>query len=133
VGDPEPVTQSEPTRAGVRFTAKSAIKTHLTLLFGLVLCGIAFWFELGRAERGNELSWAYVFEWPLLALFAIYMWWKILHPEFTFKRRHDKPAIAPEYEGMLAAWQEEVSKIERERSESNASADNRLDDHHEQS
>ncbi len=128
VGDSEPVTPGESPHQKVRLTGKSAVKTHLTLFVGLVLCGGAFWFELGRAERGNELSWAYVFEWPLLALFAIYMWWKILHPDFTFKRRHDKPAIAPEYQGMLAAWQEEVQKIERSRSEPNASSDSRLDD-----
>lgn len=103
----------------------SAMKTHLTLLVGLVLCGGAFWFELERAERGNELSWAYVFEWPLLGLFAIYMWWKIFHPSFTFRRRREKPAIAPEYEGMLAAWQEEVQKIERDRRDASASEDDR--------
>ncbi len=106
----------------------SAIKTHLTLLFGLLLCGAAFWFELGRAERGNELSWAYVFEWPLLGLFAIYMWWKILHPGFTFRRHREKPAIAPEYQGMLAAWQEEVQKIERDRFDAKTRTDERLDD-----
>src|ERR1039457_323806 len=91
------------------------MKTHLTLVVGLALCVAAFWFEFGRAERGNELSWAYVFEWPLLAIFAIYMWWKLLHPGFTFKQRHAKPAIAPEYEGMLAAWHNERRKIEATR------------------
>jgi len=68
---------------------------------------LAFWFELGRAEGGNELSWAYVFEWPLLAVFAIYMWWKVLDPErqsrVTTKRRKE---LAPEFHGMLSAWQE---------------------------
>lgn len=133
MGDSEPVPKSGLQRIEARFAGKSAIKTHLTLLFGLLLCGSAFWFELGRAERGNELSWAYVFEWPLLGLFAIYMWWKILHPGFTFRKRHEKPTIAPEYQGMLVAWQEEVQKIERDRRVADASADDRLDDHHESS
>jgi hypothetical protein len=96
-------------------TGAAAVKTHLTLLVGLALCGLAFWFELGRALRGNSLSWAYVFEWPLLGLFAVYMWWKLLHPGFTIRRRHEKPAIAPEYEGMLAAWQEEQRRLESTR------------------
>jgi hypothetical protein len=125
VGDSEPVPQSELQHSEVRFTGMSAMKTHLTLLVGLVLCGSAFWFELGRAERGNGLSWAYVFEWPLLGLFAIYMWWKILHPGFTFRRRREKPAIAPEYQGMLVAWQEEVQKIERDRRDASTSGDDR--------
>ena len=93
-------------------TSAAAMKTHLTLVVGLALCTAAFVFELGRAEGGNELSWAYVFEWPLLGLFAIYMWWKLLHPGFTFRRAREKPAVAPEYEGMLHAWQGELAKLE---------------------
>ena len=36
-------------------------------------------FEVLRALGGNTLSWAYVFEWPIFAGFAIYMWWNLLH------------------------------------------------------
>jgi hypothetical protein len=35
--------------------------------------------QIFRAVGGNSLSWAYVFEWPLFAGYAIYMWWRILH------------------------------------------------------
>lgn len=91
------------------------MKTHATLVAGLALCTLAFVFELGRAERGNELSWAYVFEWPLLGLFAIYMWWKLLHPGFTIRSPREKAAVAPEYEGMLHAWQGEVAKLDIQR------------------
>ncbi len=85
-----------------------AVKLHITLLVGIALCAAAFWFELRRAEGGNTLSWAYVFEWPLLALFGIYMWWNFLHGGTTRLRRKraDKVTIAPEYSGMLAAWQQ---------------------------
>jgi hypothetical protein len=98
-----------------RLTSASVIKTHLTLVVGLAFCAVAFWFELSRAEGGNELSWAYVFEWPLLALFAIYMWWKILHPGFTVRRPREKPGVAPEYQRMLEAWEGEVRKLEMDR------------------
>ncbi len=98
-----------------RLTGAEAFRAHATLLVGLALCGLAFWFELGRAEGGNELSWAYVFEWPLLAIFAIYMWWKLLHPGFTIRRAREKAAVAPEYQGMLEAWQGEVRKLEMNR------------------
>jgi hypothetical protein len=105
-------TDSELARVS-RLTGAAAFKTHLTLVLGLALCAGAFWFELGRAERGNGLSWAYVFEWPLLGLFAVYMWWKLLHPGDTSKRpRRARPAIAPEYEGMLAAWQDHQRELE---------------------
>ncbi len=106
----------------------AAMKTHLTLAVGLALCVAAFWFELDRAEGGNELSWAYVFEWPLLAAFGIYMWWKILHPGFTLRPKREKPALAPEYEGMLHAWQEEVHRLEETRREEGIESAPRPDD-----
>ena len=96
-----------------RLKGKEALRAHLTLAAGLALCAVAFWFEFGRAERGNALSWAYVFEWPLLGMFAVYMWWKILHPgrEALKARRATKPAVAPEFEGMLAAWQDHQREL----------------------
>jgi hypothetical protein len=116
VSDTDQVPDEGPaTEAATTSVSASAIKTHLTLVVGLALCTAAFVFELGRAEGGNELSWAYVFEWPLLGLFALYMWWKVLHPGFTFRRVKEPPAVAPEYEGMLRAWQGEVAKLERNR------------------
>ena len=37
--------------------------------------------QLHRAESGNELSWAYTFEWPLFAGFGLYFWIKSLRDE----------------------------------------------------
>ena len=37
--------------------------------------------QLHRALSGNELSWAYTFEWPLFAIFGIYFWAKSLRDE----------------------------------------------------
>lgn len=92
-----------------RLRGGPALRLHATFLVGVAFCAVAFWFELHRAEGGNELSWAYVFEWPLLAIFAFYMWWKFLHPGREAAKARRKPAappIAPEYGEMLAAWQE---------------------------
>jgi len=99
---------SPPDSTPHRVVGVDAVKLHFTLLIGLVLCAAAFWFELRRAQGGNTLSWAYVFEWPLLGIFGVYMWWKFLHDGSTRLRRKRvaKPALAPEYAGMLAAWQE---------------------------
>jgi hypothetical protein len=60
-----------------RLTGKSAFRLHLTLALGLALCVGAFAFELSRALGGHTFSWMYVFEWPLFAGFAIYMWWNL--------------------------------------------------------
>jgi hypothetical protein len=69
---------AEATRGG-RLHGAPAVRLHLTLAAGLALCVAAFTFEVGRALGGNSLSWAYVFEWPIFAVFAVYMWWNLLH------------------------------------------------------
>ena len=62
-----------------RLRGADAVKLHLTLAAGLAICIAAFIFEVGRALGGNTLSWAYVFEWPIFAVFALYLWWNLLH------------------------------------------------------
>jgi len=53
----------------------------------------AFIFELLRALGGNKLSWTYVFEWPLLAGFALYLWWHLFNGT---DRRRPAPPTSPE-------------------------------------
>jgi DNA-binding transcriptional regulator of glucitol operon len=62
-----------------------ALRLHAVIL--IVVPGfmaLCLW-QLSRALGGNTLSWAYVFEWPLFAGYAIYMWWRLVHeaPEGT--------------------------------------------------
>lgn len=45
---------------------------------GMLLLGN---WQLHRAETGNELSWAYTFEWPLFSAFTVYFWIKSLRDE----------------------------------------------------
>jgi hypothetical protein len=118
----ERIEQNDPDRSrqrqARRLAGAEAFRAHLTLVFGLALCAVAFWFELGRAERGNELSWAYVFEWPLLGIFAVYMWWNVLDPSRQEKVREKKvekgKQIAPEFGGMLSAWQDHQRELTKE-------------------
>ncbi len=100
-----------------RLTGSEALRAHATLAIGLALCLAAFLFEIKRALGGNSLSWAYVFEWPLLGGFAVYMWWKVLHPDDVVraKRAHEPPALKPEFDGMLAAWQAHQADLQRTR------------------
>jgi hypothetical protein len=59
--------------------SRRALKLHAVILIVvpgfLALC---VW-QIHRALDGNSLSWAYVFEWPLFAAYAVYMWWRLLH------------------------------------------------------
>jgi len=106
------------TQPSDRLTGAEAIRAHVTLVIGLTLCVAAFIFEIKRALGGNSLSWAYVFEWPLLGGFAVYMWWKVLHPEREVTKKkgsRNAHGIAPEFDGMLAAWQAHQAELNQSR------------------
>jgi hypothetical protein len=57
-----------------------------------VLAVVSFWgmlwlgdWQLHRALGGNGLSWAYTFEWPLFAGFAVVFWAKTIRDEFRIR------------------------------------------------
>ncbi len=60
---------------------KNVLLIYLGLALAEALCWTAFGFELDRALTGNHLSWAYVFEWPLFSLYALYMARRMLREE----------------------------------------------------
>jgi len=58
-----------------------------------LLMVVSFWgmlwlgdWQLHRALAGNGLSWAYTFEWPLFAGFAVVFWAKTIKDEFRIRR-----------------------------------------------
>jgi hypothetical protein len=59
--------------------SRRAIGLHVVILIVVpTFAALCLW-QLHRALDGNGLSWAYVFEWPFFAGYAIYMWWRFLH------------------------------------------------------
>jgi hypothetical protein len=71
-----------------------------------LLMVVSFWgmgwlgdWQLHRALAGNGLSWAYTFEWPLFAGFAVVFWVKTIRDEFRIKRGRD-PAGTSESAGL---------------------------------
>jgi hypothetical protein len=54
--------------------------------------------QFHRALTGNALSWAYTFEWPLFAGFAVVFWAKTIRDEFRIRRGQmpDPRAVAAE-------------------------------------
>jgi hypothetical protein len=65
---------------------------HVFVIFSfLVMLWLGNW-QLHRAESGNSLSWAYTFEWPLFAIFAVVFWVKTIrdevHPPAQAKPRY---------------------------------------------
>lgn len=79
--------------------AEKPLRVHLALVLAELVCASAFVVELKRAESGNTLSWAYVFEWPILGAYAVYMWRKL---------RHEAPAEPPP-----APTEDESAALER--------------------
>jgi len=61
--------------------SRRAIKLHVVILIVVpAFLALCLW-QISRALSGNTLSWAYVFEWPLFAGYAVYMWWRFVHEE----------------------------------------------------
>ena len=110
------------------FTAGS-VKLHVVAVLAVAGTLALGWWQLQRALAGNSLSWAYTVEWPLFALYTVYMWWRLLHeqPEFadtkSTRRREaraarkqaeaDARAVAEEAE--LAAYNEYLDRLSAER------------------
>jgi len=59
--------------------SRRALKLHAVILVVVpAFLALCLW-QVSRALGGNTLSWAYVFEWPLFAAYAVYMWWRLVH------------------------------------------------------
>jgi hypothetical protein len=62
-----------------RYFTSRCIALHVTLLVLLPAFAWLTKWQLSRALGGNTLSWAYTFEWPLFAGYAVYVWWNLVH------------------------------------------------------
>ena len=75
-----------------------------------LLMVVSFWgmlwlgdWQFHRALTGNGLSWAYTFEWPLFAVFAVVFWAKTIRDEFRIRRGEmPDPRAAAEAERLPA-------------------------------
>jgi hypothetical protein len=85
------------------------LRIHLGLLAAEVICISAFAIEISRALSGNTLSWAYVVEWPILGVYAIYMWHKLLKDERSTESRSCR--VTEGVDPKLAAWNEYLAKV----------------------
>jgi hypothetical protein len=88
---------------------KTTFRIHAGLFLAELICLPAFTFELMRALGGNTLSWAYVFEWPLLGLYAVYMWHKLLQEERGDSSR--RPVVFDEEDPRLDEWNAYLASV----------------------
>ena len=87
----------------VRWWSGRAVVLHVTALVAVLAFALMARWQVHRALSGNELSWAYAFEWPFFAVFALYMWWKLLHDDEDVSRAAPAPED-PEIEEQRAAY-----------------------------
>jgi DNA-binding transcriptional regulator of glucitol operon len=75
--------------------SRRAIKLHVVILIVVpAFLALCLW-QISRALGGNTLSWAYVFEWPLFAAYAVYMWWRFVHEAAEESPPPADPGAAP--------------------------------------
>ena len=54
---------------------------HLALLVWVPGCVVACRWQIGVAESGNSLGWAYAVMWPCFAVFGTVVWWQFIHDD----------------------------------------------------
>jgi len=66
-----------------KYLTRRCIALHVVTFLLVSSFLLAAWWQYESARGGNALSWAYVFEWPAFAVYAVYMWWKLIHDQRT--------------------------------------------------
>jgi hypothetical protein len=87
-----------------RYFTPRFIGMHVTLVILLPVFAWLTWWQLGRALGGNTLSWAYTFEWPLFAGYAVYVWWQLIHDQTTAVSRRVLPGSGAGADGKEPGW-----------------------------
>jgi hypothetical protein len=100
---------------------KNTFRINFGLFLAEIICVPAFIFELERALGGNALSWAYVFEWPLLGGYAVYMWHKLRQDERGEGPK--RPVVFDQNDPELDAWNAYLASVHQ--SDQSATPDSR--------
>ncbi|MGA2295356.1 MAG: hypothetical protein ABSG24_09070 [Acidimicrobiales bacterium] len=83
-----------------KYFSRRAIGLHLSMLVWVALCGLAAWWQVGRAIEGNGLSYMYAIEWPAFAVLGVLGWYAMLNMEKA--TAHEEQARR-EYEETMRA------------------------------
>ncbi len=65
-----------------RWLSRRAITLHLAALVFIPGCAVAAWWQVNRAEDGNQLSYLYSVMWPVFGILAIVFWWVLVHTDY---------------------------------------------------
>ena len=65
-----------------RWLSGRAISLHVAVLVAVPGCAIAAWWQINRAQDGNQLSYVYSVMWPVFGLLALTFWWMLIHTDY---------------------------------------------------
>lgn len=66
-----------------RYFTRRCLFLHALLVVLVPGFLVAGWWQYTVARGGNELAWVYTVEWPFLAAYGLYMWWKLINDKTT--------------------------------------------------
>jgi DNA-binding transcriptional regulator of glucitol operon len=72
-----------------RWLSIRAFALHLSMVVWTAGCGVAAWWQVGRAEQGNQFSYLYAIEWPVFGIAGIFCWWAMLHTDDRDREERD--------------------------------------------
>ena len=65
-----------------RWLSGRAVALHVAVLVVVPGCAIAAWWQINRAQDGNQLSYLYSVMWPVFGLLALIFWWMLIHTDY---------------------------------------------------
>jgi hypothetical protein len=65
-----------------RWLSGRAVTLHVAVLVAVPACTIAAWWQINRAQDGNQLSYLYSVMWPVFGLLAVIFWWMLIHTDY---------------------------------------------------
>ena len=83
-----------------KYFSRRAIGLHFAMIFWVALCGLAAWWQVGRAIQGNGLSYMYAIEWPVFGVLGVLGWYALLNME---KVTEHQEQARREYEEKMRA------------------------------
>jgi hypothetical protein len=92
-----------------RWLSGRAVALHVAVLVIVPGCAIAAWWQINRAQDGNQLSYLYSVMWPVFALLAIIFWWMLIHTDYDavglkgMRRQQATATVTPHVPDGVAA------------------------------
>lgn len=65
-----------------RWLSGRAVSLHAAMLVLVPGCAIAAWWQVNRAQDGNQLSYFYSVMWPVFGVLVLFFWWMLIHTDY---------------------------------------------------